>query len=282
MGDTMSDVKAIFITGAASGMGLAAAKLFSSRGWFVGGFDVNEEGLNALQAELGQDKCITGKLDVTDIDAFNEAVARFAEASGGRMDVMFNNAGIGITGRFGDVPYEDTMRLVDINFKGVLNGCYASLPVLQKTPGSLMFNNASSSATYGMPGLATYSATKHGVKGLTEALSIEWAEFDIRVADSLPGLINTPWLANTPNHSGDQPSADQITEMAPKSGPFKLIEPVEVAEAVWASYHDKKGKLHWYVPKGIGWIDRLKAIRPEFVRGLIAKRSSSDGGLFGE
>lgn len=277
----MSQRKAIFITGAASGMGLAAARLFASKGWFVGGFDVNEDGLNALAAELGQENCITGRLDVRDMEAFEQAVARFAEASGGRMDVMFNNAGIGESGRMTDVPHEKAMNVVEVNLKGVINGCYASLPVLKETPGSLMFNNSSSSATYGMPGIAVYSATKHGVKGLTEALSVEWAEFGVRVADSLPGLINTPILTNTPNYSGEQVSHDELVASAPKKGMFKLTEPSEVAEAVWQAYNDKKGRLHWYVPKGIGWIDRLKALSPEWVRGMIMKQSSGPGGLFG-
>ncbi len=209
--------KAIFITGAASGMGRAAAKLFAERGWFVGGYDLNEEGLASLRAELGDNQCVTGLLDVTDKDGFDQAIADFGAASGGRMDILFNNAGIGESGWFEDVPHDRAMRLVDINLKGVLNGAYAGLGLLKATPGSLLFNNASSSATYGMPRLAVYSATKHGVKGLTEALAIEWARHDVRVSDALPGLINTPLLQNTaqsfrrrraaPHRSGPQKRA---------------------------------------------------------------------------
>ena len=261
--------KAIFITGAASGMGRAAATLFADRGWFVGGYDLNEEGLASLRAELGDNHCVTGLLDVTDKDGFDSAVADFGAASGGRMDILFNNAGIGESGWFEDVPHDRAMRLVDINLKGVLNGAYSGLELLKATPGSLLFNNASSSATYGMPRLAVYSATKHGVKGLTEALAIEWGRHDIRVSDALPGLINTPLLQNTPNHSGD--GAPRPTDQAPKSGPFRLIEPVEVAEALWACYHAPKPKLHWYVPKGIGMIDKMKAISADFVRRRIEK-----------
>ncbi|MGV7694057.1 SDR family NAD(P)-dependent oxidoreductase, partial [Mycobacterium kansasii] len=87
--------------------------------------------------------------------------------------MMWNNAGIGEGGWFEDVPYDVAMRVVDINFKAVLTGAYGALPYLKKIPGSLMFSTSSSSATYGMPRLAVYSATKHAVKGLTEALSVE-------------------------------------------------------------------------------------------------------------
>lgn len=265
----MSERKAIFVTGAASGMGRAAAKLFATKGWFVGGYDLNEQGLKSLSDELGPGMCVTGLLDVTDKAAFDAAVAAFGSASGGRMDVLFNNAGIGESGWFEDVPHDRAMRLVDINLKGVINGAYAGLPLLKATPGSLLFNNASSSATYGMPRLAVYSATKHGVKGLTEALAIEWARHDIRVADALPGLINTPLLQNTPNHSGD--GAPRPTDQAPARGPFRLIEPEEVAEALWECANTPKPKLHWYVPKGIGMIDKMKAISADFVRARIAR-----------
>ncbi|MEN8722992.1 MAG: SDR family oxidoreductase [Alphaproteobacteria bacterium] len=278
--------KSIFITGAASGMGRAAAHLFANAGWFVGGFDVNEVGLGTLAEELGHNQCMTGVLDVRNMDAFNAAVAEFGEKTGGTMDVMFNNAGIGETGKFGDVPYDRAMNVVDINLRGVINGVYASLPLLKNTPDSLLFNNSSSSATYGMPGLAVYSATKHGVKGLTEALSIEFAEYGVRVADSLPGLINTPLLLNTPNHSADSAEGPGMTKadleaVAPKKGPMRLIEPEEVAQAVWASYHTDKKRLHWYVPKGIGLIDRIKGIKPEWARAMI-KRATASGMLGSE
>jgi len=273
--------KSIFITGAASGMGRAAAKLFADAGWFVGGFDVNEAGLGTLADELGHNQCMTGVLDVRDIEAFKAAVADFGEKTGGKMDVMFNNAGIGETGKFEDVPYDRAMNVVDINLRGVINGVYASLPLLKNTPDSLLFNNSSSSATYGMPGLAVYSATKHGVKGLTEALSIEFSDYGVRVADSLPGLINTPLLLNTPNHSGDGGDGPGMTKQeleakAPKKGAFRLVEPEEVAKAVWASYHTDKNRLHWYVPKGIGMIDRLKALKPEWVRAIVKRSTAGD------
>src|SRR5690606_2172833 len=88
---------------------------------------------------------------------------------------------------FEDVPHEAALRVVAINFTAVLTGAYAALPYLRRTPGSLMFSTSSSSATYGMPQLAVYSATKHAVKGLTEALSVEWQRHGVRVADVLPG-----------------------------------------------------------------------------------------------
>ncbi len=263
--------KSIFITGAASGIGRATAKLFSSKDWFVGAMDVDIAGLSTLAQELGNDNCLTRKLDVTDKKDYEAAIAEFGAETGGKMDVLFNNAGIGESGWFEDIPYEATLRLINVNFIGVINGIYSALPLLKATPNSLCFSTSSSSATYGMPRIATYAATKFAVKGLTEALSIEFARHGIRVADTLPGLIDTAILRSTPNRSdGRKPSEDEL--YARKKGLFRLIQPTAVAEAVWAGYGSDK--IHWYVPAGIAWIDRVKAFAPRFVRGLVQKQTA--------
>jgi len=264
---------AIFITGAASGMGREAAKLFASKGWLVGATDVNVDGLKTLQQELGSENVWTSKLDVTSKGDFDAAIAAFGEKSGGRLDVMFNNAGIGESGWFEDVPYEAAMRVVQINFVGALNGAYASLPLLKKTPNSLLFTTSSSSATYGMPRIAVYAATKHAVKGLTEALSVEWERHKVRVADVLPGLIDTAILRSTPNRSGDapKPTEDQFYANAPKKGMFRLMPASSVAECLWRAYTSPKTKLHYYVPDELAWIDRIKGFAPSYMRGRILK-----------
>lgn len=264
--------KAIFITGAASGMGRETAKLFASKGWFVGASDVNYAGLQSLEQELGSENCLIRKLDVTAKPDFDAALAEFGAKSGGRLDLMFNNAGIGESGWFEDVPYEAAMRVVQINFVGALNGAYASLPLLKATANSLLFTTSSSSATYGMPRIAVYAATKHAVKGLTEALSIEWARHGVRVADVLPGLIDTAILRSTPNRSSDapKPTEDQFYANVPKTGMFRLMPADSVAKCVWHAYHDGK-KLHYYVPDDVAWIDRIKGFAPNFIRNRILK-----------
>lgn len=263
--------KAIFITGAASGMGRETAMLFAGKGWFVGATDVNLDGLKTLEQVLGSENCWVRKLDVTAKQDFESALAEFCGKSGGRLDLMFNNAGIGESGWFEDVPYEAAMRVVQINFVGALNGAYASLPWLKKTPNSLLFSTSSSSATYGMPRIAVYAATKHAVKGLTEALSVEWARHGIRVADVLPGLIDTAILRSTPNRTGDtpKPTEEQFYANVPKKGMFRLMPASSVAECVWKAYHGNK--LHYYVPDEIAWIDRIKGFAPGFMRARILK-----------
>jgi len=248
--------KSIFITGAASGMGLETARLFHSKGWFVGGYDVNEAGLKALEKEIGAENCIVATLDVTDKKAYDAAVASFGKATGGSMDILYNNAGIGRGGLFEQMPFEDIMAVVNVNFVGVLNGIYAALPLLKATENSLCFTTSSSSATYGMPGIAVYSATKHAVKGLTEALSIEFRLNGVRAADVLPGLIDTPILP------------EGAAANAPKEGMFRAIPPMEVAKVVWEAYGSDK--LHWYVPPELVELDKAAGNAPEMVREQIA------------
>lgn len=266
-------VRSIFITGAGSGMGREGVKLFHAKGWRVAATDRNESGLATLVQELGTDRLFTRAFDVTDKPALETALADFCAGNpGGGLDMMWNNAGIGASGWFEDVPYEESMRVVEINFKAVLTGAYASLPYLKKAPNSLMFSTSSSSATYGMPRIAVYAATKHAVKGLTEALSVEWQRHNVRVADVLPGLIDTAILVETKNHSGDAPqiaSSADIAARAPKKGMFRLLPASSIAEAAWAAYGSNK--LHWYVPESLKWIDRIKAWSPEMMRKRIVK-----------
>ena len=267
-------MKSVFITGAGSGMGREGAKLFHAKGWRVGAVDRNDDGLAELSRQLGTERLWTRVVDVTDKAALDEALADFCGGNaGGGLDMMWNNAGIGQSGWFEDVPYEDAMRVVDVNYKAVLAGAYGALPYLKKTPGSLMFSTSSSAGTYGMPRIAVYSSTKHAVKGLTEALSVEWHRHGVRVADVLPGLIDTAILTSTPNHSDDAPStmtADELRATAPKKGMMRMMPASSVAEVAWRAYQHPT-RLHWYVPNSIRWIDRIKGLSPELVRRSIVK-----------
>ncbi|MEE9518248.1 MAG: SDR family oxidoreductase [Candidatus Adiutricales bacterium] len=263
--------KSIFITGAASGIGRATAKLFANEGWFIGAVDWNEDGLKKLSNELGESNCFTRALNVTDRKAFDRVIAEFGDHTSSKMDILFNNAGIGAGGFFEDIPYEKTMEIIQVNFIGVVNGIYAAVELLKATENSLCFTTSSSAATYGAPGLAIYAATKHAVKGLTEALSVEFARHDIRAADVLPGLIDTAILNSTPLYFQNQtiPKEGRVQDNAPTEGIMRLIQPEEVAQCVWKAYGSNR--LHWYVPEELARIDELKGISPEKVReGYIA------------
>lgn len=244
--------KSIFITGAASGMGRETALRFAREGWFVGAYDVNEAGLDALEAEIGAGKGRFALLDVTSASAFAAAVETFSGDTGGTLDVLMNNAGIAIEGMFEEISWDDVMKVINVNLIGVMIGIRAGVPLLKATPGSLCLTTSSSSAIWGTGGIAVYSATKHAVRGLTEALSVEFQRFGVRAADLLPGLIDTPILG------------DQMRAMAPAEGMWRITPASEVADAAWAAYH--ANKLHWYVPAELIDFDVEVTAFPERVR----------------
>lgn len=244
--------QSIFITGAASGMGRETARLFASKGWFVGAFDVNRAGLDTLKAELGAENGHFAVLDVTDAAVFAHAVDAFGAATDGKLDLLFNNAGIGVNGFFDEIAWDDLMRVLNVNLVGVMIGIRAAMPLLKATPNALSLITSSSSAIWGTAGIAIYSATKHAVRGLTEALTIEFKRHGIRAADLLPGLIDTPLLP------------PQLRAMAPSNGMWRLVSPSEVADTVWQAYHSDK--LHWYVPAELQPFAVEVASDPEAVR----------------
>ncbi len=241
----------ILITGAASGIGLATARAFAARGWLVGCLDRDAAGLERLTTELG-DAAWTRPLDVADRDALLAAVTAFGEASGGRLDILFANAGIDAKGPFADMAWERIRAVVEVNLLGSMSLIHAALPLLRATPGALCLATASASAIFGQAGMATYSATKHGVKGLIEALSVELAADGIRAADLIPGIIDTGMLA--PEHKA----------MLPTDGPFRVVSPEAVADAVRAAYEGDA--LHHYVPAELAPLAADAAAHPERTR----------------
>jgi NADP-dependent 3-hydroxy acid dehydrogenase YdfG len=189
----MPVIRTVFITGAAAGIGRATALTFARNGYTVGCYDIDEVGLKSLADEIGAlgGKAVTGHLDVTDHDEMTQRLGEFADATGGRLNVMINNAGILRAGRFEDIDVSAQLKEIDINTKGVVNGMHAAFPYLRATPNPVVVNLASASAIYGQPELATYSATKFFVRGITEALDIEWDRYDIRVIAMWPLYVKT-------------------------------------------------------------------------------------------
>lgn len=234
--------KSIFITGGASGIGQATARLFAERGWRVGIADVNQAGLKETLASLSSDGHSQHVLDVRDRDAWVATLDGFTAADGGKLDCLFNNAGIPGGGPFAEITFEELDRLIAINLVGVMNGARIAHAYLAKAaPGSCLLNTASASAIYGSSGLATYSATKFGVRALTEALDGEWAAAGIKVRDLVPGFIDTPLLRH-PSAGSNR----QIREVVQEAG-LELTSAETVAEAAWNAVHGDR--LHNYVGK---------------------------------
>lgn len=273
-GDRAKGRKSIFVTGGARGIGRATLELFAEEGWFVAGYDVDANGLAEVERALGSERCLTRVLDVSDKRAWDEAMGEFAEATSGHMDILFNNAGIGGSGWFEDVPWERAIRIIEVNLIGVVNGVYAALPLLKNTPGSLCFSTSSAAAIYGMPKVAAYAASKFGVRGLTEALSAELHPFGVRAADVLPGAIDTPILDETPEFSGGTPPGSEM-RAAGQSGGLPLMQPEDVARVVRQAYDSDQ--LHWYVPEALGAVAAAKSGSAEALRESFRKQLTAEG-----
>jgi NAD(P)-dependent dehydrogenase (short-subunit alcohol dehydrogenase family) len=249
----------VFITGAATGIGRAAARMFCKRGWFVGIADIDEAGSAALGEELGKSNALVMALNVTEVDQWQAALANFHDRAG-RLDVLVNNAGILISGPFAASPLKRHHAVVDINLKGVLNGCYLAHPHLASTPGARVINLSSSAAVYGQASLATYSTTKFAIRGLTEALNIEWQDDDIRVMDIMPLFVQTGMVTDI-----DARSMDRLGT---------LLTPENVAHAIWkaATYRGSFAKVHWPVGLMAAWLFRLTSLGPDRLSRSIARR----------
>jgi NAD(P)-dependent dehydrogenase (short-subunit alcohol dehydrogenase family) len=212
----------IFITGAAAGIGLAVAERFARAGWFVGLYDLNETVVADVRQRLCATHGVSGRLDVAHAANWRIALAEFSQASGGHLDVLFNNAGVSVTLAFEQADLARHHLVVDVNLKGVINGCYAAHGLLKNTPGSRVINMCSASALYGQPELASYSATKSAVRALTEALDIEWRRQGIRVVDVLPLFVNTAMVR------------DDVSRMKTVKTLGVHLGPEDVANVVWA------------------------------------------------
>jgi NAD(P)-dependent dehydrogenase (short-subunit alcohol dehydrogenase family) len=222
--------KSIFITGAGSGIGRATAQLFASRGWFCGLYDMNEAGIEETATKMPVDSYCTGVFDVRDREGWAKAVTAFGDSTGGQMHALFNNAGIGRFGPFADIPQDEADLVVDVNLKGVLNGIYASLPLLETTLGSRIVNTASTAGLIGSPRLAVYSATKFAVRGLSEALDVEFSAKNIRVIALCPWFVETPIL--------DMGASDGANNQMRAGLKGLEIYPVEMAaDRTWDAFH---------------------------------------------
>ena len=240
-GISVAHEQSIFITGGGSGIGQATAKLFAARGWRVGLADVNVAGMAETAALLPPGMSSAYPMDVRDREAWVASLDAFVATTGGRLDVLFNNAGIGSGGPLAETSFEEIDRVIAINLVGALNGARIGYAYLAATPGSCLLNTASASAIYGSAGLAPYSATKFGVRAMTEALDGEWAGAGVKVRSIIPGFIDTPLLQRPvegSNHS--------IRETVTGAG-LELTSAEDVALAAWAAVHGDK--VHTYVGK---------------------------------
>ena len=187
--------ESVFITGAGAGIGRATVGRLLAAGYRVGAYDIDEAGLASLAQEhadaVADGLLVTGRLDVRDAAAWAEQLAAFTAAADGVLDVLINNAGVLASGAFEEIPLARQDLMIDVNVHGVINGCHAAYAHLARSSRAQVLNLCSASAIYGQAELATYSASKFAVRGLTEALDLEWGSKGIRVRALWPLFVNT-------------------------------------------------------------------------------------------
>lgn len=260
---SLGERKAIFITGAASGIGLACAERFAREGWFVGLADIDEPGLARALGAIGADNGSAHPLDVRQREAWTPALRAFVDKAG-RLDVLFNNAGVARFGPFETVDPEGEELMLAVNVRGVLAGARAALPFLKATPGSRLINMASCAGIYGSPGLAAYSATKFAVRGLSEALDAEWAAHGVAVACIMPWFVETPILRNS------QPgrNADMGDELRKSGLPVYGVE--EASDTVWRAANGRE--LYYIVGQKARQMRLMARLAPGVLRNRLRSR----------
>ncbi|MES2356444.1 MAG: SDR family oxidoreductase [Pseudomonadota bacterium] len=247
----------IVITGASSGIGLATAQAAASRGaklvLVARNEDVLSEIVNEINANGGE--AIYVAVDVADRsqvrDISEATITRF-----GYIDTWINDAGLSIYGRLEDVNEEDSRRLFDVNFWGVVNSSLEALPYLRRNGGALI-NVGSEVSDAVIPLQGMYAASKHAVKGFTDALRVEVQEVDkapVAITLIQPTAVNTPFPQHAKNYMDREPKL-----------PTPQIDPYEVAEIILDAATDPKRDVT------VGMMAKLNATMHKIAPSLAEK-----------
>jgi NAD(P)-dependent dehydrogenase (short-subunit alcohol dehydrogenase family) len=246
------------VTGGASGIGRALAEELAKRGCEVVLADLQielaEKVASEIRASGGKAKAV--KIDVTDFSAVEQLVQETFKRTG-RLDYIFNNAGIVIGGYVNHYGIEDWNKIVDVNLRGVINGIQAAYKIMMAQGFGHIINTASMAGLMPGPGNVAYTMTKNAVVGLSKSLRAEAAQMEVRVSVLCPGVVRTPILEGGGKYGKmliDIPP-EQIRRLLEK---LKPMSPNIFAKKVLNSVAKNKAIIivpSWW--KLFWWIDRL-------------------------
>jgi NADP-dependent 3-hydroxy acid dehydrogenase YdfG len=214
----MQDVhgKTAFITGAASGMGLAMAHSFARAGMKVVIADIEDDALARVadEFEASNREFLTLNVDVTQRDAMERAAEQTLDRFG-KVHVLVNNAGVGVGGRLDDMSYNDWDWVLGVNLDGVVNGLQSFLSHIKSHgEGGHVVNTASIAGHLAVPGLGVYNASKFAVVAISETLSHDLQEHDIGVSVLCPGLVDTNIFESGRNRPASMQAETDTADLA--------------------------------------------------------------------
>jgi meso-butanediol dehydrogenase/(S,S)-butanediol dehydrogenase/diacetyl reductase len=229
--------KVALVTGAASGIGAASARRFAAEGAALVLGDVAEEGLAAVHKEIETNggRVASAATDVSDL-AQVEALTQLAVSSHARLDVVFNNAGIGAFGKTPDLDPATGLRTFEVDVHSVFYGCRAAIPILREVGGGAIVNTASISGLGGDYGLSAYNAAKGAVVNYTRAAAIEHARENIRINAVCPGPVETPLARSLIEHERVGPEYEKAIPMGRPGRPEEIASAALFLASEDASY----------------------------------------------
>jgi NADP-dependent 3-hydroxy acid dehydrogenase YdfG len=248
--------KIVAITGGARGIGKATAEAFTRAGATVAIGDLDADLAAQTASELSGGNSIGLGLDVTDRGSFEQFVAQVEERLGS-IDVLVNNAGIMPVGNLLDEDDTTARRIVEINCHGVLHGMKVILPRFISRGRGHLVNIASIVGKTAVPGVATYSASKHFVVGVTEAAKLEVRGTGVEISCVMPGPVNTELTAGIPEARG-----------------VKNIEPQDVADAIVGAVQVPRFDV--FVPKSLGPVNKIMYLVPRRTREALGRLMKAD------
>lgn len=248
-----------FITGGASGLGLELARTLARDNWTLGVFDYDASALVAAEEELTASgaRILAYPGDVRHFEELVVAVNSFAAVANG-LDIMVNNAGVACAGSLLATPPEDWRWIVDINLLGVVNGCRAGVPHLQRAGRGILLNISSAAAFVSPPQLTPYNATKAAVLSVSESLCTELRASGVQVSVAMPGFMQTNLLATSRGPAREREIAEQLMRHSRYTAAACAVD---ILEAIG------RGELHIVLPKAMRRVWRFKRWFPgTFVR----------------
>jgi NAD(P)-dependent dehydrogenase (short-subunit alcohol dehydrogenase family) len=256
--------KTVFITGASSGIGKAAAQLFAARGWNVAA-TMRDPAAGADLTDLAN--VAVEQLDVTDQPSIRPVVARAIDRFG-RIDALINNAGFSLYGVFESLPSDKIREQFDVNVFGLMDMTRALLPHFRQNRAGTIVNISSRAGLVGMPMISLYCASKFALEGFSEALALELASQNIavKIVEPSGGVGATNFLARMSGEQVRDPGLsdyDGFSARMQAAGAGRPVAPAvsaeDVAEVVYTAATDATDRLRYFTGADTG--DFVKAKR---------------------